>query len=112
MTLLLGVDDRHRRHFIPVVIFRFDPEDRDGRNAVLLGDTRGEFYRCQCLVQREQWTTEQTRLLSGHDRDALRIGEAGRRVARGLWRIAAFELTQKNAAELGPIARMLLCVGN
>jgi hypothetical protein len=63
---------------IPVVVFRVDPENDDARNVVLARDAVGELQRSKRLEQREHRTAEQSRLLTGDDRDCLLIGEQSR----------------------------------
>ena len=57
-ALQLVVEHRDGRHFIPIVIFRFDPEHGDRRDAVLLRDARGELRGGESLVKREQRAAE------------------------------------------------------
>jgi len=106
--LQVGIEDRHRRDFVPIVIFRLDPEDGNRHDLVFPGNVCGEFCGGQRLVEREQRAAEQSRLLSRDNRDGTGIGESRSGIARGLWRVPAFELSRKNAAELGALPRMLL----
>ena len=65
------------------MIFGFDPEHGDRRDAVFLRDARGELRGGESFVKREQRTAEQSGLLAGDDRDGIRLGEARGRVASG-----------------------------
>ena len=56
------------------MIFRIDPEDRDGRHAVFARDLVGELESRQRFQQREQRTAEKPGLLTGDERDRARIG--------------------------------------
>ena len=70
----LPVEDRCRSHFVPVVIFGVDPEDRHRRHLVLAGNLVGQLQRGQRLEQREQRAAKETRLLAGDDRDGRGVG--------------------------------------
>ena len=61
--------------FIPVVILRIDPEDRDARNLMGARDLSRELERRQRLEQGERRTAEQSSLLTRDDGDCLRIRE-------------------------------------
>ena len=61
--------------FIPIVILRIDPEDRDARNLMGARDLSRELERRQRLEQGERRTAEQSSLLTRDDGDGLRIRE-------------------------------------
>ena len=109
-ALQIAVEHRDRRHFVPVVIFRLDPEHGHGGDAVFRRDLRGELRRRQRFVQREQWTAEESRLLAGDNRDRFRVCKARGGVARRGRRVAPLELLCEECAELCALTRMLLCV--
>ena len=79
------VEDRARADLVPVVILGVDPEDGDGRHAVVARHLLGELERGERLEQREQRAAEQSGLLAGDDRDraADRRAAAPLRRARG-----------------------------
>ena len=77
--LELIVEHGAAAHLVPIVIFRFDPEDGDGRNVVLARDLLGQLDRRERLQQREQRAAEEPRLLAGDDRDGAGVRQAGGR---------------------------------
>ena len=97
----LLVEHRARPDLVPVVVFGLDPEDRDGRHLVLPRHLVGELERRQGFEQREQRTAEETRLLSGQDRDRLRIGEMRRRFDRPGRRLPPLLLSRDDRRDLG-----------
>ena len=98
--LELVVEHRARPDLVPVVVFGLDPEDRDGRHLVLPRHLVGELERRQGLEQREQRTAEETRLLSGQDRDGLRIGEPRGRLDRPGRRLPPLLLSRDDRRDL------------
>ncbi len=69
----LRIEHAARLDLVPVVIFGVDPEHRDGRDAVFGFHLLSESKRSERLEKREEWSAEQSGLLSGDDRDGLRI---------------------------------------
>ena len=72
----VAVEHAARSDFVPVVIFRIDPEHRDRRDAVVFCNALGQLNRCQRLEQCEQRTAKESRLLACDNRDAFRITKA------------------------------------
>ena len=70
------------------MILGVDPEHRDRRDAVLAAYPLREPNRGQRLQQREEWSAEETGLLTGDDGDGLRIAKSGRRRDAAGWRAA------------------------
>ena len=104
------VEHGDRRDFVPVVILRFDPEDRDSRHAVILRHPRGKPGRRQSFIEREQRAAEQSCLLTCDNRDRLGIREARRSLTRGGRRVTPLELLCEKRAQLCPLSRMPLRV--
>ena len=95
-------------HLVPIVIFRFDPEDRDGWNVVLARDLFGQLDRRERLQQREHRAAEETRLLAGDDRHGARVSQLTARFDRA-WRcLSAPLLRGDHRGDLVPPARMRL----
>jgi hypothetical protein len=102
----LGVQHGARSDLLPVVVLRFHPEDRDGRNAVVGGHLCGQSHRGQRLQQRVERAAEQARLLPGDHRDRGRVGQA-RSGGPSLGRRATTILLGRHCRdEGGPVARM------
>ena len=77
--LELIVEHRAASDLVPIVVFRLDPEDRDGRHMVLPRHLFGQLERGQGLQQREERTAEQTCLLAGDDRHGAGVGQCAAR---------------------------------
>ena len=90
------------------MIFRLDPEHRDGRHVVLARDLFGELDRGQRLQQREQRAAEETRLLAGDDRHGAGVRQLTARVDRARRRLAAPLLRGDHRGDRVPPARMRL----
>ena len=105
-------EDGARTHFVPVVVFGFDPEDRHGGHPVPPRDLVGELERRDGFEQRVDRPAEEARLLAGQHRDGCRVAETiGRRA--GLRRRAAAPLLLADGPrQLLTIARMRLGAGD
>jgi hypothetical protein len=78
VRLLLVVEHRTAAHFLPVVVFRIDPEHRHGAHAALGGDRAGELDGRDGLVERVERPAEEPGLLAGDDGHGGLVGEGGR----------------------------------
>ena len=73
-------EDGARSHFVPIVVFGFDPEDRDRGHAVPARYLVGELERRDGFEQRVDRTAEEARLLAGQHGHGRGVGEPiGRR---------------------------------
>ena len=88
----LVVEHRARADFVPVVVLRVDPEDRDGRHVVVARHLFGELEGGQRLEEREERAAEEPGLLAGDDRDRLAVGQQSAGFARARRRSAPFLL--------------------
>ena len=70
-----SVEHVARLHLVPVVIFRINPEDGDGRHVMFGGGALGQSNGGQGLEQREERPSEQPGLLAGDDGDGSRISK-------------------------------------
>ena len=95
-----AVEHGTRTHFLPVVILRVDPEDRDRRHLMVARDLFGQFQRRQRFQQREQRSAEESRLLTRHDRHGSSIGEQARRLSRAQRRLTTFLLSSQDRSDL------------
>ena len=93
---------------VPIVIFRLDPEDRDGRHVVLSRDLVGQLDRRERLHQREQRAAEETGLLAGDDRHGAGVRQLTAGVERARRRLAAPLLRRDHRGDLVPPAWMRL----
>ena len=71
----LGVEHRTRTNFIPVVVFRFNPEDRHGGHVMFAPHVLGKLDSRQRLQNCVHRPAEESCLLAGHDGDGKRVGE-------------------------------------
>jgi hypothetical protein len=106
------VEDRTAPDFVPVVIFRVDPEHRHGRDAVLAGDTLCEFQRCRGLEQSEHRPTKKPSLLARYNRHGTWVGKMARGFDSTRWRFAIVLLSGQNRRELLVLARVCLDARN
>jgi len=72
------VEHGRRPHFSEVVIVGRDPEDGNHRTLPALLDQTRDFDRGQGLVEDEQGTPQETRLLAGDDGGGPRLRQQGR----------------------------------
>ena len=104
----VAVEHAARSNFVPVVIFRVDPEHRDRRDAVVRCNALCQLNRRQRLEQREQRTAKESCLLACDDRDAFRIAQppGGSNGVRG--GVPASLLRLDDIDYRAAVARMLL----
>ena len=94
------------------MVFGVDPEDGDDRDAVLGADLVREAQRRQCLEQREERTTKQSRLLTSDDRDRARVPQQGRRGKCLRGRTSTLLLRANQAGHAIPLAPVPLGPGD
>ena len=73
--LHVRIEHAARLDLVPVVIFGVDPEHRDRRHAVLGWYLLGESKRGQRFQEREEWSAEETGLLTRDNGNGLRIAK-------------------------------------
>ena len=83
-----------------VVILRSNPEDRHGFGVALAQATR-QFHRRERFVDRVEWTSEQTRLLAGHDGEAV--------CSRSNWMLSSVPRPHPSAGSSPRARRRLRC---
>src|SRR5689334_15087440 len=74
LELAIASDELRERDFSEVVILGGHPE-HGHRFSVALPQTTGELHRGERFVNRVEWTSEQSRLLTRYDCDGFRIAQ-------------------------------------
>jgi hypothetical protein len=75
-SLKVAVQHRAGRHFIPVVIFGFDPEHGGGCDVMIMLDALGKPKRGKRLVKGKCGPTEKACLLARDDGNRSRVGQS------------------------------------
>src|SRR5215212_4689555 len=109
---LLSVEHTAFLHFVPVVIFALDPEDRHGWNVELIAHPLSEPDRGDRLEQRKHRPTKERGLLTGDDGDGAGVAKLGGSVESRLRSTAAALLRFENRGDGVALTRMLLGAGD